>query len=53
MTTFGQTRVQQREGKTHHHKKHVAHEKVYEPNSLSKYALREEGTPWLIKCPSE
>jgi hypothetical protein len=29
------------------------HIKVYEPYSPSKDALREEGTPWLIKCPGE
>jgi hypothetical protein len=53
MVTFGQTCVQQRERKTHYHKKYVAHEKVYKPNLLSKYALREEVTPWVIKYPGE
>jgi hypothetical protein len=30
-----------------------ANVKVHEPYSPSKDALREEGTPWLIKCPGE
>jgi hypothetical protein len=29
------------------------HVKVHGPYSLSKDALREEGTPWLIKCPGQ
>jgi len=27
--------------------------KVYRPILLSKYVIREEGTPWLIKCADE
>jgi len=32
---------------------HYGTVKVHELYSLSKDALREEGTPWLIKCPGE
>jgi hypothetical protein len=47
---FSQTRVQQREGKTHHCQRNLLwyHIKVYEPYSLSKDALKDEGYPWLI-----
>jgi hypothetical protein len=31
----------------------VQSDKVHGPNSLSKYALRENETPWIIKSPGE
>jgi hypothetical protein len=48
---FGQTRVQQREGKTYHCQKNLLwyHVKIHEPYSLSKDVLREEGCSWFIK----
>jgi hypothetical protein len=49
---FGQTRVQHQEGKAYHHLMNLLwyHVKVYGPYSLSKDALKEEGTSCLIKC---
>jgi len=48
---FGQTHVQQWEGKAHHCERNLLryYVKVHEPYSPSQDALREEGCPWLIK----
>jgi hypothetical protein len=56
VATNGQTRGQQREENAHHRKKLeilISYEKSMGSLTLSKDALREEGTPWLIKRPGE
>jgi hypothetical protein len=56
VATNGQTRGRQREGKTHHRKKPMALilcEKSTNLLTLSKDALKDEGTPWFIKCSGE